>query len=402
MPIHATSSIVSSYVPSNYYFPAALAFVAIAVLRTFAQGRRTTRERDLHDRTIIITGGFTPLGLTMIQALAERGARVIALTDSPGPAASLVSLIRQRTDNDDIFAEECDLSSRSSIVEFSRQMLTRLDDKARLDAMVFAHEYAHGVDGDAASRATFLLTTLLLPGILVSPADRDIRLVFLVNPFYAAPATREGKRSRRMVILARHLQRVLDAMPSEPPAPPSDDTAPPPPREKTCNIAAVAVSPGISRTDTVAPFLRATHASPRGFSNWGFFIYLLLQPLLRIFAKTPNAAIQSVLHALFAPRSAAPVIGKEEAVEVLVPGALYADCAVVPFPPDADVHDPAKGVAVWEELELALKAWASEEEAQAAATPAGADGSTEESSGSLRKRKNKDAKVRWADETSRT
>ncbi|EJD37876.1 hypothetical protein AURDEDRAFT_116655 [Auricularia subglabra TFB-10046 SS5] len=409
MPIHATSSIVSTYIPSEYYFPLALGVVALLVLRAFAQGRRTTRERDLHDRTVLVTGGFTPLGLTLIESLAQRGARVIALTSTPGPAAALVSLIRQHTHNDDIFAEECDLSSRASIVEFARQMLARLDDKqspARLDAIVFAHEYAYGTAGS--ERASFLLTTLLLPGLLVAPPERDIRLVYVVNPFYAAPGTNEGLRSRSMVVLARHLQRVLDALPSAPPVPVPDSVAaapPPQPQQekgKPSNIAAVSVSPGISRTDTVAPFLRATHAGPHAFKNSGFLVYLLLQPLLHIFTKTPANAVQSVLHVLFVPRSgsAAPAPKEHadrdrEETEVLIPGALYADCAVVPFPPSADVHSEEHGVKVWEGLEQALKLWATEEEEQAA------NGHAKEGSsgqGATRRRKNKDAKVRWADE----
>jgi len=34
----------------------------------------------------------------------------------------------------------------------------------------------------------FLLTTLLLPALLVAPVERDIRIINIVNPFYAAAA----------------------------------------------------------------------------------------------------------------------------------------------------------------------------------------------------------------------
>ncbi|KAH7097915.1 hypothetical protein BKA62DRAFT_642830 [Auriculariales sp. MPI-PUGE-AT-0066] len=449
MPINATSSLLTRWVSSEYYFPLALGIVALAVIRTYAQGRRTTRERDLHDRTVLITGAFTPLGLTLVEALAERGARIIALSDAPGPAASLVSLIRQRTANEEIFAEECDLSSRASIVEFARQMLTRLSDSgadrpARLDAIVFAHEYAYGQDGDAGSRASFLLTTLLLPGLITSPSDRDIRILFIVNPLYAAQSTKEGARARRMVVLARHLQRVLDALPTEAPVPDAKDVQPKPekPMQGTSNISAVSVSPGISRTDTIAPMLGAVHFAPGGFSNIGLVIYILLQPLLRIFAKTPSNAIQTVLHALFLPRSISSSAhsrsttptaksrsrsrdrdsaSSAEDTEILLPGALYADCGILPFPPDADVHSEPAGVQVWESLERALKTWAVQEEEEAhrsrapsvdpsvTSTPAATDGGISRVAsdadvaslpGGLKKRKTtKDAKVRWADET---
>jgi hypothetical protein len=39
-----------------------------------------------------------------------------------------------------------------------------------------------------ASCATFLVFTLLLPLLLTAPVERDIRLITLINPFYAAAA----------------------------------------------------------------------------------------------------------------------------------------------------------------------------------------------------------------------
>ena len=88
---------------------------------------------------------------------------------------------------------------------------------------------------------------------------------------------------------------------------------------------------------------------------------MLLQPLLHIFAKSSTAAMQTVLHALFLPTpfkvvsqsnvgtiDEKPKSAKGSPIdssvtdmpeEVLKPGALYADCAVVrlkvPLPPSA-------------------------------------------------------------------
>ena len=72
----------------------------------------------------------------------------------------------------------------------------------RLDAIIFAHKYAHigslysrrALDLDlekqrqtaSESCATFLIMTLLLPLLLTAPTERDISLIMLVNPFYAA------------------------------------------------------------------------------------------------------------------------------------------------------------------------------------------------------------------------
>lgn len=140
------------------------------------------------------------------------------------------------------------------------------------------------------------------------------------------------------------------------------------------------------------------------------FSYLLLQPFLRILTKTPFAAMQSVLHVLFLPtpfkvlsQVTPPEKDKAKGTpidasvtdmpeEVLKPGALYAECAVVklkmprPSPtPEAEipVEDKGKekaaagseeegglelpeddelggevaGRLVWEAYEGALKAW---------------------------------------------
>lgn len=143
--------------------------------------------------------------------------------------------------------------------------------------------------------------------------------------------------------------------------------------------------------------------------------YLLFQPLLRIFTKAPTASMQTVLHTLFLPtpfkilsqaepksaedKPKASVIDEsltDMPEEVLKPGALYSDCAVVklkvPIPASAleqgaseNRSDKGKGKAkeegnakledvidipddgefggelvgrlVWEAYEEGLKAW---------------------------------------------
>jgi hypothetical protein len=45
----------SAILPEKYYTHVVLAVVAVITVYTFAQGRKTNRERDLHGRTILIT-----------------------------------------------------------------------------------------------------------------------------------------------------------------------------------------------------------------------------------------------------------------------------------------------------------------------------------------------------------
>lgn len=413
----------SQYFPRNYLVHIAIGIVVCMVIRAFARGKTTTRERNLHARTILVTGGFTPTGLTLLQSIAERGAHIIALSPDPVDTervSIIIDLLRTSTKNEQIYAEHCDLESPHSIREFCTKFLTGKEQ--RLDAILFMHEYRHigalswlrrsrrkgfqdAEDQKARERgslASFLITTLLLPALLVAPVERDIRIINLVNPFYAAAAgpsfhvpsssfssspapikkarsiiVEEGTRSLRSIILTRHLQRILDALPNAskaqiPKTEEGSSTVPVvSPKVQRSNIVAVTVSPGISRVDTVSPFLNADLTLVAGAASSvtvkGLLVYLLLQPLLRLATKTPTNAMQTVLHALFLPtpfkhskseeveekegngKPSATSANKEPPApapkpistlpfEVLKPGALYRECAVVQLkvPPPTD------------------------------------------------------------------
>lgn len=228
----------------------------------------------------------------------------------------MISLLRSTTSNENIFAEPCDLSSPSSVRSFCTRFLTSQDQ--RLDAIVFAHEHEHiGTPGffntrrdgaleekerEAGSLATFLIITLLLPALLVAPPERDIRIVNVVNPFYAAAASipflpsfsspasssssktfsayskpkpiflQEGIRSLRAIILARHLQRILDALPSAAQVPKTQERSRTVPvvnsKLQKSNIVAVSVSPGIGRVDTVSHILNADWTGRERRTSW--------------------------------------------------------------------------------------------------------------------------------------
>ncbi|KAI0330404.1 hypothetical protein GY45DRAFT_1345962 [Cubamyces sp. BRFM 1775] len=465
----------TTILPLEYWPYALVAGTLLVVIYAYTQGRPTTRERDLHARVILLTGPFTPLGLVTLTALAKRGAHVIALSPYPlsHPVPSLLlQLLRSTTRNENIFAEHCDLNSPTAIRKFCTSFLTGND--TRLDALVFAHEYPsigriwffggkarrdkeerEEKQREAASLASFLLTTLLLPALLVAPVERDIRIVHVVNPFYAAalptfptflnstPSTQpaaqplviaEGHRALRTVVLTRHLQRILDSLPNRAEDPKAkskqagDPAAPQP-----SNIISVAACPGISRRDTIAPFLGATERA------WSL-AYIVLFPFLVLLAKTSQSALQTLLHVLFLPtplkraqlkvdaaadeerkaeaeRAAASQQEQEEEklssprrtgnVEVLKPGALYRECAVVqidvPRPPmpepekskkgekakkqedvvtledDGEYGGEAVGRAVWEWYEARLKAWEAEDAERVKAEEAAAKAQEAES-----------------------
>ncbi|KAL4249624.1 hypothetical protein ABKN59_006180 [Abortiporus biennis] len=394
MVLEAAYTLSKSVLPPKFYVHAGVTGLALLVTYAFSQGRSTSRERDLHARTVLVAGAFTPLGLTIVTNLANRGAHVIALSDYPlsHPQPSLlVPLLRTTTNNEEIYAEHADLSSPESIRAFCTKFLTGEDQ--RLDAIVFAHEYPtlgslFGTSKYAeekreqASLATFLLITLLLPAVLVAPVERDIRIINVVNPFYAAAAptftksvsalfspetakdatiaktkdslfVKEGYRALRTVVVTRHLQRVLNALPKQADekkdSNPSD-TVPAIARMAPSNIIATSVCPGITRSDTMTPLLSADRDSG---SNFGVMLYIIMYPLLFLFTKSTNAAVQSVLHVLFLPTPFKKLLAQMNAAadpglsaaqasekkasqddlsvpeEVLKPGALYRECSVV-------------------------------------------------------------------------
>ncbi|KAI0319565.1 hypothetical protein OF83DRAFT_1240466 [Amylostereum chailletii] len=430
-------AVLPAVLPSKYYFPVILAGVTLFAIYTYAQGRKTSRERDLHGRTILVTGAFTPIGLTLLDSLARRGAHIIALSSEPvdaGQPAIFIPLLRTTTNNENVYAEQCDLTSPASIRAFCTGFVKA--EEQRLDAIIFAHEYAPVGSiysssqitvekmRRAASCATFMLATLLLPVLLVAPVERDIRLITLINPFYAAAAPNfsvsvtstpglasppaqasllavEGRRALRSAILMRHFQRVMDALPGGAQVPRTDTAASSIPvvsdKAQRSNIVAMSVSPGMSRTDIVAPLLDAD--ASRGPVFWrGLLLYVLFNPLFRLVTKSPASALEAVLHTLFLPTpfkiiatslEESTVERSEE--EILKPGSLYAECAVVrlrvppaPAPPENDSGEdgPGKGkmeadeatgskpklddgelggevlgTMVWEEYERELKEW---------------------------------------------
>ncbi|KAI9573202.1 hypothetical protein HD554DRAFT_2059768 [Boletus coccyginus] len=381
--------VANTLLPSSYYVHALVSIIAVVVVHAFAQGRPTNRERAMHACVVLVTGGFTPLGLTLVQNLAQRGAHVIALSPRPvdhPEVVILVELLRSTTKNNHIYAEECNLSSSASVRSFCTGFITGKD--TRLDAIVFAHEYqpigsvlAPDDPAELAQRrrasslATFLMITLLLPILLVAPIECDIRIINVVNPFYAAasltysvterlsPTTplfkQEGRRSLETIIFMRHLQRVLDALPSGGQVPKTDETTVRVVSDKVqkSNIVAVSVCPGISRTDTVATLLKANAQARR--SILGTAIYFIAQPLLRLLAKSQTAILQSILHVLFLPtpfKSSQTTSPDNVPEEVLKAGAFEEQKDGV-MPDDGELGGVHLGQSVWESFEVALKEW---------------------------------------------
>ncbi|KAJ7823781.1 hypothetical protein B0H14DRAFT_2825643 [Mycena olivaceomarginata] len=425
------------YFPTEYTVHVAGALIALLATHRIAQGRKTTRERDMHARVVVVT------------SIAARGAHIIALTPLPVAdprVATYIDLLRSTTQNEEIYAEECDLSDPASVHAFAKRFVlgntggapstpagtatagpSAAGGPQRLDALVFAHEYA-GVGAlplfasgspaqreleqrtrDTAALASFLLTTLLLPAMLTAPADRDLRIVHVINRWYAAAGPRffldnlysfgkqttptspllpEASRALRTALFTRHLQRILDALPAPSAVP--DPSGAVPRAEK------VEYSGGerVARPEPGGECWPLFGVGVGGGGNWlGAIFYVLLYPILLLLTKSAAASVQSVLHVLFVPTvgklSKTPKTSadaKEDEEEALLPGALYAECAVVQTPAiapplttttppnstsnagtektvkqedgdEVETEDERAGRMVWEAYEAGLRAW---------------------------------------------
>ncbi|GAC95261.1 hypothetical protein PHSY_002836 [Pseudozyma hubeiensis SY62] len=230
MPVHFFASTVSSTIPSEYWATIAATCVAISFLKTWSKGAKLLDPpppppatssssssptppppsdklfTDLHGRVVLVaTGAFTPLGVVTLSSLAHRGAQIIALTpDISDPSViQLVHLIRDSTQSELIYAEQCDVASLESISAFAA--LWNSGDKKqqegvrRLDGVLFlppGRDDLGTVQGSHPARADrvyqlhvlakFHLINSLLSGLLVQPPEREVRIVSAMSPFYAA------------------------------------------------------------------------------------------------------------------------------------------------------------------------------------------------------------------------
>ncbi|SOV02010.1 uncharacterized protein UDID_04894 [Ustilago sp. UG-2017a] len=235
MPVHFLASAVSSAVPTEYWASLAASFIAISFLKTWSKGAKVLDPPPpvlpsssfspipplpqdlfigLHGRIILVaSGAFTPLGVVTISALVHRGAQIIALTpDISSPdVIQLIHLIRDSTQSELVYAEQCDIGSLESISAFAA--LWNSGDKKqpegvrRLDGLLFLPPTRDQVDrvqlptdsGQKERRrdaiyqlhvlSRFHLINSLLRSLLVLPREREIRIVSVMSPFYAAGLT---------------------------------------------------------------------------------------------------------------------------------------------------------------------------------------------------------------------
>ncbi|CEJ58809.1 Putative Oxidoreductase, short chain dehydrogenase/reductase family [Penicillium brasilianum] len=333
----------------------------LAALKYYFGGARNTSERLMHSKVVMVTGGTSGIGASVVQELAARGAQVILLTKQPPSDLFLVEYVedmRRKTGSQLIYAEQVDLSSLHSIRTFATKWIDN-NPPRRLDAVVLCGGVAvpsrarkHTLDGideewQINYLANFHLLSILSPALRVQPAHRDVRVVFATCSSYigakfdldivkrgndastasaknkfktqsSPPASKKGIYALSkfsLMTFAHSFQRHLNAY-ARP------DGLPP------CTRVLV-VDPGLSRTPGTRRWLT-------GGSLWGLLLYLLTWPLWCLILKSPQQGAQSILYALM-----------EESYSRGEGGWMIKECREVDCA-RRDVRDEDLGKRLWE------------------------------------------------------
>ncbi|KAA8650414.1 hypothetical protein EYZ11_003373 [Aspergillus tanneri] len=189
-----------SSIPYAYTVLRALPWVLlVAALKYYFGGARNSSERVMHSKVVMVTGGTSGIGASVVYELASRGAQVILLTQHAPSDIFLVEYIedlRKSTGNQMIYAEQVDLSSLHSVRTFATKWIDNVPAR-RLDMVILCANTAapssslrkSTIDGlDEEWQVNYLanyhLLSILSPALRAQPAHRDVRIIFTTCSSY--------------------------------------------------------------------------------------------------------------------------------------------------------------------------------------------------------------------------
>lgn len=317
-----------------------LPVLAVAGLKYYFSGKANTWERDLHGRVVLLTGGTSGVGAVVASELAKRGAQVILLVRSLSDEwiVNYITELREKTDNQLIYGERCDLADLHSIRQFATKWLDNSPPR-RLDMIICCAATAnppgvqrHGTqDGlEEHFQINYLghyhLLTLLSPSIRVQPPDRDVRIVLttclssLMADFNADdlefstrgyPVNRPwkliGSSKLALGLFGYEFQRRLNDYKRP-------DMAEP-------NIHISIIDPGMMRSPSFKRFVSLG-------TIWGLLMYIILWPIWWLFLKTSINGAESILYCITCP-------DPSDTKEVT----YISECKIRPPPPRKEYQD---------------------------------------------------------------
>lgn len=161
------------------------------LLKRYFNGTKSKADKPMASKVIMVTGGTSGIGAEVVRELAKRGAQVIILTQHAPSDPFLVDYIedlRRETENQLVYAEQCDLASLYSVRKFATRWI---DNKPvrRLDMLVLCGNVVNPskkpkwtIDGlneewQINYLANYHLLSILSPALRAQPPDRDVRVI---------------------------------------------------------------------------------------------------------------------------------------------------------------------------------------------------------------------------------
>ena len=182
MMMSEVSGYVTSY-PYNVTLGLFVAGTAAFALRRYMAGDVCYSKASLEDKTVVITGANTGIGLETAVDMAQRGAKVILACRSPEKGKAAVQVVKERSKNEAVVFSQLDLASLQSVRDFATSILNQ---EPRIDILinnagVMVPPYTKTEDGfelqfGVNHLAHFLLTNLLLDRLKEAPAARIVNV----------------------------------------------------------------------------------------------------------------------------------------------------------------------------------------------------------------------------------
>ncbi|KAL4863134.1 hypothetical protein BDV12DRAFT_31481 [Aspergillus spectabilis] len=355
----------------------------VAALKYYFGGARNASERLMHSKVVMVTGGTSGIGATVVHELASRGAQVILLTQHSQSDIFLIDYIedlRKSTGNQLIYAEQVDLSSLHSIRTFATKWIDNVPPR-RLDMLILCANTASptsskrkvtadGIDEEWQVNylANFHLLSILSPALRVQPPHRDVRVIMTTCSSYigakldflqldaqtmpqldnqsttrlfrsttskktAASKQKPQPQTQKnnifalsklsLMIFANSFQKHLNAVKRP-------DGQPPPTR-------VILVDPGLTRTPGTRRWLT-------GGSLLGLLLYLFTWPIWWLVLKSPQQGAQAILYAAMEAK-----FGRGTG------GWMVKECQEIDFA-RKEITDDAVGKQLWEASEKQIEA----------------------------------------------
>ncbi|KAK0386008.1 hypothetical protein NLU13_5845 [Sarocladium strictum] len=332
-------------------FWGALAFVFLAVVKIYSSGRFNPIDRPLHGKVVILTGGTSGIGAQVAKQLANRGAQLVLLTQSPSTDPFLFEYIedlRTTSNNQLIYSEQVDLSSLHSIRKFATKWIDNAPPR-RLDMVVLCASTltppggkrkltAEGIEETWMVNflANFHLLGILSPALRAQPVDRDVRVVLTTcSSYIGSPSLKEDFSANKWSANAAYARSKLalnvfgKAFQKHLSSYKRPDGLP-------MNTRVVFVDPGFSRTPGMRRWL--TRGSLFGLSTYLAFYFV---PWLLL--KSPLMGAQSILYACMEGS-----LGRGEG------GRFVKECMEMDFA-RAEVSDEDVAKKLWEESDALIE-----------------------------------------------